>query len=89
MDLIIAGKDNLSCDIVGSTVLGIEPLSVEHLSEFASIGGRSLDLAAIDMKGENVKDVTKKLEWKVNNYQDGHLFKGALNRYLSFNSFIL
>jgi len=70
MNLIIAGKDSLSCDIVGSTVLGIEPFSVEHFSEFASIAGRSLDLAAIDVKGENVEDVTKKLEWKVNNYQD-------------------
>ncbi len=70
MDLFIAGKDNLSCDIVGSTVLGIEPRFVEHLNEFASIASRSLDLAAIDVKGENVKDVTRELEWQVNNYQD-------------------
>jgi len=70
MDLIITGKDTLSCDMVGSAVLGIEPFSVEHFREFASIAGRSLDLAAIDVKGENVKDVTKKLEWKANNYQN-------------------
>jgi uncharacterized protein (DUF362 family) len=70
MNLIIAGQDNLSCDIVGSAVLGIEPSSVEHLSEFASIANRSLDLAEIDVKGENIEDVTKKLEWKANNYQD-------------------
>ncbi len=70
MDLIIAGKDNLSCDVVGSMVLGIEPSSVGHLREFASIVGRSADLAEIDVKGENIKDVKKKLEWKANNYQD-------------------
>jgi uncharacterized protein (DUF362 family) len=70
MDLIIAGKDNLSCDVVGSMVLGVEPSSVGHLREFASIVGRSTDLAEIDVKGENIKDVKKKLEWKANNYQD-------------------
>jgi uncharacterized protein (DUF362 family) len=63
MNLIIAGKDNLFCDIVGSTILGIEPSSVEHLKEFASIAKRSLDINKIDVRGENVKDVTRQLGW--------------------------
>jgi uncharacterized protein (DUF362 family) len=62
-NLIIAGKDNLSCDIVGSTVLGVEPSSVEHLAEFASIAKRSLDINTIDVRGENIKDVTRELKW--------------------------
>ena len=66
MNLIIAGKDNLSCDIVGSTVLGIEPSSVKHLKEFASMTNRSLDINAIDVRGESIKDVSRQLEWKFN-----------------------
>ena len=64
MNLIFAGKDNLSCDIVGSTVLGIDPSSVEHIKEFASITNRSLGINTIDIKGEKITDVTKKLEWE-------------------------
>lgn len=62
-NLIIAGKDNLSCDIVGSTVLGIEPSSVQHLEEFASVAKRSLDMKRVDVRGESIKDVTKELKW--------------------------
>jgi len=69
MNLIIAGKDALSCDIVGSTVIGFEPSSIGHLKEFASISKRSLDLHTIDVRGENIKDVTKKLEWE-NDFED-------------------
>jgi uncharacterized protein (DUF362 family) len=62
-DVIIAGKDNLSCDVVGSTVLGIEPSSVEHLKEFASMAKRSLDISTVDVRGESIKDVVKELKW--------------------------
>jgi len=31
MDLIIAGKDVFSCDIVGAMVMGIPPVEVEYL----------------------------------------------------------
>ena len=64
MNLIIASKDNLSCDIVGSTVLGIEPSSVEHLREFALLINRSLDINLIDIRGESIKDISRKLEWE-------------------------
>jgi len=63
MNVIIAGKDNLSCDIVGSTVLGIEPSSVEHLKELASIEKRSLDISTVDVRGESIEDVAKELKW--------------------------
>jgi uncharacterized protein (DUF362 family) len=69
MNVIIAGKDNLSCDIVGANILGIDPSSVEHLREFSLLARRSLDIATIDVKGENPKDVMKKLEWQWN-FQD-------------------
>ncbi len=63
MNLIIAGRDNLSCDVAGSTVLGIEPSSIEHLKEFASMAKRSLDISTIDVRGESIKDVVKELKW--------------------------
>jgi len=63
MNLIIAGKNTLSCDIIGSTVLGIDPSTVEHLKEFVLIENRSLDLNTIDVQGENIEDVIKQLEW--------------------------
>jgi len=81
MNLIIAGKDNLSCDIVGSTVLGIDSSSVEHLKEFALLTNRSLDINGIDMRGESIGDVTKKLQWETN-FED--IFRRAKISGISF-----
>jgi uncharacterized protein (DUF362 family) len=64
MNLIIAGRDNLSCDVVGSTILGIEPSSVEHLKEFSSLTNRSLDINLIDIRGESIADISRKMEWE-------------------------
>jgi hypothetical protein len=64
MNLIVAGKDNILCDVVGSTVLGIEPSSVEHLRRYALLINRSLDINSIDIRGERIEDVSKKLEWE-------------------------
>ena len=64
LDLLIAGKDVLSCDLVGSAVLGIDPKTVPHFQEFAQMTGRSLDLESIDIKGEKIEDVATKLEWR-------------------------
>jgi uncharacterized protein (DUF362 family) len=69
MNLIIAGRDILSCDITGSTILGIDPSTVDHLREFAAITDRSLDMETIDVRGEKVEDVTRPLEWDLN-YED-------------------
>ena len=66
MNVIIAGRDGLSRDIVGSTVLGIDPSSVGHLKEFALLTNRSLDINGIDLRGESIGDVTRKLEWETN-----------------------
>jgi uncharacterized protein (DUF362 family) len=65
LDLLIAGKDVLSCDLVGSTVLGIDPKTVPHFQEFAQMTGRSLDVESIDVKGERIEDVATKLEWRL------------------------
>jgi len=66
MNLVLAGKDMLSCDIVGSSILGIDPSSVTHLKEFASMTERQLDIGSMDVRGEKVKDAKKPLEWRLN-----------------------
>ena len=65
LDVIIAGKDVLSCDIVGSTILGYDPKDVPHLVHFAELTGRSLDLNTVNVKGQRVQDVATKLEWRL------------------------
>jgi len=65
MDLIIAGKDVFSCDIVGAMVIGILPNEVEHLREFASLTGRSVSLDGIEVLGEPIDHVAQKFEWQL------------------------
>ncbi len=75
MDLIIAGQDNFSCDIVGSSLLGVDPSSVGHLNEYAKITKRSVDLNSVEVRGESVKKVVKKLEWEMKDLED--ILRGA------------
>jgi uncharacterized protein (DUF362 family) len=81
MNLIIAGRDNLSCDIVGSTVLGVEPSSVEHLREFALLINRPLDINLITIRGERIQDISKRLEWE---YDPEDFFRRAKISGISF-----
>lgn len=64
-NLIIAGKDVFSCDIVGSMVMGIDPDEVEYLKEFGSIQKRPLSLDSIDVQGESIENVAHRLEWQL------------------------
>jgi len=65
MDLIIAGKDVFSCDIIGSMVMGIKPEEVDHLREYASLTERNISLDEIDVRGESVNKVVHNFEWRV------------------------
>lgn len=64
-NLIIAGKDIFSCDIVGAMVMGMKPEEVEYLRTFASIKGRSLSLDGIEVKGKSIDEVAQKFEWRL------------------------
>jgi len=64
MDLIIAGKDVFSCDIVGAMVMGIQPDGVEYLKEFASLTGRTVSLDNVEVSGEPINQVAQKFEWR-------------------------
>ena len=63
-DLIIASPDVFECDVVGATILGIEPAQVNYLQEFAKRHGRSFDLSAIQIKGKDIESLREQLEWR-------------------------
>jgi uncharacterized protein (DUF362 family) len=65
MDLIIAGKDVFSCDMVGAAVIGFKPDEVDHFREFAELAGRSLSLDGIEVRGEPIDKVARKFEWRL------------------------
>jgi uncharacterized protein (DUF362 family) len=67
MDLIIAGKDVFSCDIVGAMVMGIQPDGVEHLKEFASLTGRTVSLDRVEASGGPINQLAQKFEWRRSN----------------------
>ena len=62
-DLIIAGTDALECDIVGSTILGVDPSEVAYLREYAERRNRSLDISAIRIEGEDIESLKEQLQW--------------------------
>ena len=63
-NLIIAGPDVFECDVVGATVLGIDPAQVDYLKEFAQRHNRSFDISAIQVKGEDMESLKERLEWR-------------------------
>jgi len=63
-DLLIAGRDAFECDVVGSTILGVDPAEVDYLKEFARRDGRSFDIAVIETRGEDIESLKEHLEWR-------------------------
>ncbi|MDM8001242.1 MAG: DUF362 domain-containing protein [Dehalococcoidia bacterium] len=64
-NLIIAGQDGFACDVVGATILGIDPSEVGYLREYAEAHGRSLSVDAIQIRGErDIDALREKLNWR-------------------------
>jgi len=63
-DLIIASRDIFECDVVGATILGVEPAQVDHLREFAQRNNRSFDINAIQIRGQDIESLKEQLEWR-------------------------
>jgi len=63
-DLIVASPDMFECDVVGATILGIDPAQVDYLREFAQRHNRSFDVSAIQIKGEDIESLKEQLEWR-------------------------
>lgn len=56
LGLLIAGRDRLSCDVVGSFLLGHEAEKIGHMNHFAHLTGRRPDFSDIEIIGENPAD---------------------------------
>lgn len=63
-DLIIASPDVFESDVVGATILGIDPAQVDYLKEYARRHGRSFDISRIQVEGEDVESLKEHLEWR-------------------------
>jgi hypothetical protein len=63
-DLIIASPDVFECDVVGATIMGVDPAKVDYLREFAQRHNRSFDIGAIQIKGEDIESLKEQLEWR-------------------------
>ena len=63
-DLLIASPDVFECDVIGATVLGVDPAEVGYLAEFARRHNRSFDISRIELKGEPLESVKEQLGWR-------------------------
>ncbi len=64
-NIIIASKDMLAGDLVGATVLGIDPATIPYLSDAATQNNRPVDLSDITVKGDvDIKNELKPHIWE-------------------------
>ncbi len=63
MDVIMAGRDVYSLDVVGALVMGIPPGELEYLKAAAKQGLVDLEGSTIEVVGEPVSAVSRKFEW--------------------------
>ncbi|NHJ20159.1 MAG: DUF362 domain-containing protein [Candidatus Lokiarchaeota archaeon] len=62
-DIIVASTNILSADLVGSNLLGIDPIAVPHLVQAAKDRNRPIDLSDIEVKGERIDDLAVPHGW--------------------------
>jgi uncharacterized protein (DUF362 family) len=71
MNLVVASKDPLAVEMIGTMVAGHNPSSVEHLSIFAERQNRSMALDEIIINGLNPEEVKRYLKndfsWREDN----------------------
>jgi uncharacterized protein (DUF362 family) len=62
LGLLMAGKDRLQCDVVGSYLLGYPAEKVPHIANYAQLTGGSLNLDDIPLIGQDPRDYRLTLE---------------------------
>ncbi len=62
-NVLIASAGILSADLVGSRLLGHDPLQISHLEQAAARVGRPADLSDIEIIGESIEDLTSYHEY--------------------------
>ena len=59
MNLIVAGRNPVSVDAVGTAIMGIDPWSVEHLTRLADRSVGVIDQTGMALKGSAISDVRR------------------------------
>jgi len=73
-NIIIASKDLISSDKVGSTVLGFNPQAVPYIASAAKRNGRVTDLTDINLRGEaDLKKVSQPHAWRLDMNASGEM----------------
>jgi uncharacterized protein (DUF362 family) len=62
-NILVASRDILSVDIVGSNLLGINPSEVPYIVQTAEDRDRTVDLSHIEVVGEKIEDLAEPHEW--------------------------
>ena len=62
-NILVASNDILSADLVGSNLLGIDPIAVPHLVQAADDRNRKTDLSDIELRGETIDSLASPHEW--------------------------
>ncbi len=62
-DLIVASRDTLAADVVGAALLGYSADQVDHLVYFAQRNGGSTDINDVEVRGLDVAQYTKFLDY--------------------------
>jgi len=62
-DILVASRDILSADIVGSNLLGIDPAEVPYIVQAAEDRNREPTLSDIEVIGEKIENLAEHHEW--------------------------
>ncbi len=62
-NILVSSNDILSADLVGSNLLGIDPIAVPHLVQAAKDRNRKTDLSDIELRGEKIENLASPHEW--------------------------
>ncbi|MBT3311725.1 MAG: DUF362 domain-containing protein [Desulfobacterales bacterium] len=63
MGLVIAGKDRLECDIVGSYLLGYDAKDIGYMVEYAKMNDQSIEMNDVEIIGEDPADYKMNLKY--------------------------
>ena len=62
-NLLIASNNIIAADIVGASVMGINPEEIPYLNHACAYNGMEADINSIEVVGESIKNVTKPHAW--------------------------
>jgi len=73
-NIIIVSKDLISADLVGSTILGIDPADIPYIKQAAARKGRKCDLNDIKILGGiNIRNILQPHRWEFSQGESGEL----------------